>query len=572
MAPSAKDFPALCYSIIAAVAFSFCGLRLAMNPYVIQDDARQHVFWMHRLIDSHLFPNDLIADYFQAVAPLGYTSLYRFAAQVGVHPLLLNKILPLMLALAATVYCFKLCHQLFPVPLAAMLSTVLLNQNLWMVDDLSSGTPRAFFYPLFLAFLYYLLKEHWGCLAAIALQGLFYPQAVLISSGIVVLRLLTHQNNRLFLCGNLAMAVATLSFYAAKNLPFGPTITAQVAMQLPEFSATGRAAFFLDNPWSFWLVAPRSGFFPREWPYFLLMSFGCLLPILQRFPAQFPLVQVSPPVSRRQQRWQKQVKPYAPFPVPLSPFPQNIIGQILLASLAVYFLAHLWLFRLHLPSRYTHHSWRLVLALADGMVITIFVDSLSRWLAQRVQLPRRTCGTLLTGIAIAIVLIPTYLVQAYPYRLGYVQGNFPALYQFFQQQPKDITIASLTEEADFIPSFAQRSVLIAQEYAVPYHRGYYRQFRQRVIDTINAQYSQSVAELQDFTAKYEVDFWLLDQSAFSPEYLHSDPWLMQFQPATTSAVTTLEQGTPLLAQRHEECTVFENNNYRVLQAQCILEN
>jgi len=37
--------------------------------YVVQDDARQHVFWMHRFIEPQLFPEDLIADYFQTICP-----------------------------------------------------------------------------------------------------------------------------------------------------------------------------------------------------------------------------------------------------------------------------------------------------------------------------------------------------------------------------------------------------------------------------------------------------------------------------------------------------------------------
>ena len=52
----------------------------------MQDDARQHVFWMQRFIDSELFPHDLIADYFQSVAPTGYTTLYRIAAALGSIP------------------------------------------------------------------------------------------------------------------------------------------------------------------------------------------------------------------------------------------------------------------------------------------------------------------------------------------------------------------------------------------------------------------------------------------------------------------------------------------------------
>ena len=60
------------------------------GEYVVQDDARQHVFWMQRFRDPDLFPNDLIADYFQSVAPVGYTWFYKIAALLGINPLLLS--------------------------------------------------------------------------------------------------------------------------------------------------------------------------------------------------------------------------------------------------------------------------------------------------------------------------------------------------------------------------------------------------------------------------------------------------------------------------------------------------
>jgi len=53
---------------------------------MVQDDARQHVFWMQRFLDPALFPRDLIADYFQSVAPAGYTAIYQMMAGVGINP------------------------------------------------------------------------------------------------------------------------------------------------------------------------------------------------------------------------------------------------------------------------------------------------------------------------------------------------------------------------------------------------------------------------------------------------------------------------------------------------------
>src|SRR5918996_2798232 len=117
-------------SLIVAVGFALDGLRLAFQfPYTVHNDARQHVFWMQRFVDPDLFPADLIADYFQSVSPLGYTALYQLFATFGIDPCLLNKSLPLVLGVVTTIYCFKVCIQIVPVPFAGFLSALLLNQN-----------------------------------------------------------------------------------------------------------------------------------------------------------------------------------------------------------------------------------------------------------------------------------------------------------------------------------------------------------------------------------------------------------------------------------------------------------
>lgn len=178
-------------SMTLAVVCGILGLQQAFSSeYVVQDDARHHVFWMRRFFDPELFPNDIVTDYFQSISPLGYTAFYRMMAFVGIDPIFLSKLLPIVLGMIATGYCFALCLQLLPVPFAGFIATLLLNQNLWLKDDLASGTPRSFLYPLFLAFLYYLVKRAFvPCFIIIFLQGLFYPQHLLVYIGIFFLRL-----------------------------------------------------------------------------------------------------------------------------------------------------------------------------------------------------------------------------------------------------------------------------------------------------------------------------------------------------------------------------------------------
>ena len=534
-------------SIIAAILFSLSGLTLAFqSPYIIQDDARQHIFWMQQFNDRDLFVGDLIANYFQSVAPWGFTNLYKLISALGIDVVVFNKFSPLLISVVTTIYCFLVCWEILPIPFAGFISSLLLNQNLWMLDDLSSGTPRAFIYPLFLAFIYYLLRYNTLlCGSLIILQGLFYPQTVLISGGVLTIRWLGDRHKKIIYLVGLLTAVAILLIYAVKTSEFGDIVTLAQAKLLPEFRPGGRSAFFSDDPKEFWLLGRRSGFFPIEWQYSLMCAYGVSLFWLKRYPYRFPLIK----------KIDKKV---------------IILLQIFSAGLLLYCLAHLFLFKLHLPGRYSQHILRMIIALADGMAIAVIFNPVVRWLEGQFPHYRQLFKSFSLIILLGLLLYPTYAVQAYPHRLGYVKPQTVELYKFLQQQPKDSLIATLSREADFIPTLAKRSVLVSEEYAIPYHWEYYQQINQRIRDLIKAQYSTDTNTVRQFMQKYQVNFWLISKNAFTINYLKNNPWLMQFQPETSNAIEMIsKKKKPVLAQLSNRCQIFTEQNLVVIEADCL---
>ncbi len=544
-------------SLTFAAIYGGMVLQKAFNgDYVVQDDARQHVFWMQRFLDPELFPGDYIADYFQSVAPAGYTAVYRGMAALGIEPLLLSKLLPVALAIITTIYCFGLTLQLFPVPLAGFISSVLLNQSLWMKFDLVSATPRAFLYPLFVGFLYYLSRNQLiGSCLAVALLGLFYPQYVFIAAAMLALRLISWQFPRVSLSRNrqdylfsgigLAVAFAVMLPYALKTSEYGPVLTAAEAVTSPELWPGGRNPFYHENPFYFWLIGERSGILPALLPP--LIWVGIFLPWVRRFPSRFPLVlHLSPDFS--------------------------VFKNLIVASILMFLAAHALLFKLHLPSRYIDHSFRILFAGATGILIVILIDWALGSLASFSWQPQQVVAAGMTLIfTVALILYPNY-TPSFP-RTNYRPGPLPALYQFFQQQPKDSLIASLTGEANNLPTFAHRSILVGREYAIPYHRGYYQEFSQRMKDVIRAQYSQNSEWVQEVIKQYGIDFWLIEQSAFDQEYFARNPWLQQYQPEADQAVASLASGTlPWVAKAIARCTVFETGDFTVLQSRCMIND
>ncbi|MBH8561349.1 hypothetical protein I8748_04010 [Nostoc sp. CENA67] len=526
-------------SLAFAAFYGFLGLQKAFRgEYVAQDDAREYVFWMQQFVDPKLLPNDLIADYFQSITPLGFAAIYKLMACLGIQPLLLSKLLPILLGLIVTIYCFWLCLQIFPVPISGFITSLLLNQSLWFKSDLVSATPKAFIYPLLLAFLYYLLRESWLIICfIIILEGLLYPPLVLISLGILLMRL---RNNYFWLVTTFGLGFLVMLPYALASSEYGPVVTASQAWRMPEFWPGGRHPFFNNNPWWFWLVGQHSGILPPLMPP--LIWLGLFLPLVLRYSSHLQLVNLV----------NSKVK---------------ILPQIIIVSLTLFLAAHAFLLKLFFPTRYTIHSLRVVMAVAAGITLTVMLDNFLRVYQQK---PRVWQLALTLVLAVVLLLYPNFSGR-FP-TTDYRQSGESALYKFLQQQPKDSLIASLSDEADNIPTFAQRSILVGREYALPFHLGYYSPIRQRTSDLIVAQYSDNLTAAKQLIQKYKVNFWLVERTAFQPEYLTEKTWLQSFQPAFAEAVSSLSQGNvPALTKVTSRCSVLETERFIVLKAECVVK-
>ncbi|MGJ3253897.1 MAG: hypothetical protein ACFE0J_22600 [Elainellaceae cyanobacterium] len=526
------------------------------HAYIVQDDARQHVAWLQRFIEPHLFPDDWIANYFQTVAPWGYQSVYWIAAQFGVDPLMLAKILPIILAAIATVYVFQVTYLILPVPLSGLIATLIFNQHLWLNDDLVSATPRAFVYPLFAAFLYYLIRNSLvPCLMAIALQGLFFPQMMVLEVAILTVRLvrwpggsprLSIRADYALWGAGMAIALVIALMFALNLSEFGSAITADQMRTMPEYNVGGRNEYFGVTPFNF-IFNGASGIRIPVFPSIIWAGFG--LPFL--LTSRYPLARL---ITKH----------------------VEVLGQVLIASVGMFFLAHLLLLRLHFPSRYTYHSWRFVLAIAAGLVLTILLDGGYRWWQnkrQSHQLSRHDifCLALSGLIILTVTIVPAVPVLVFKFQ-GWIVGNYPTIYHYLAAQPTDTLVASLAPEGNNIPVFAKRSTLVGREFALPHHPRYYTVIQERAIALVNAQYSRDPSTIQQFVDKYGVDFFLMDTTAFTADYLLSHDWLVHssFQSVVFDAVNHLERGyIPVLAHLPQACAAVSTEQLVLVDATCV---
>ena len=137
----------------------------------------------------------------------------------------------------------------------------------------------------------------------------------------------------------------------------------------------------------------------------------------------------------------------------------------------MFVVAHLLLLKIHLPSRYTYHTLRFVLAIASAIVITILLDYAFVWLRNKeyFHLKDKIAISLVSLFALNVIIFPMIPHVFIHWFQNWRVGESPAIYQYLAQQPKDIMVASLSDDANNIPAFAHRSILVSEEFAFPYH-------------------------------------------------------------------------------------------------------
>ncbi len=553
--------------------------HVSIPDYIIQDDARQHVVWLQKFSDAELFPNDLLADYYLGIAPLGYKALYFLVAKIGIQPLVFAKILPIVLGLITTIYLFLFTFEIFPFPFGSFIVTLSFNQIIWPEDNLISATPRAFLYPILAAFLYYLsTKKIIPCVIVMLLQGIFYPQTLLVENSILFLNLFyfNRQNKlsltndkkkRILFFASILVTLIIAVLLQIKSPESQDFVSLANMKQMPEFNLYGRNEYFGHNAMFFWFEG-RSGinipFFPREaWIYNTLVIF---LPIMVWCSLVLPFLLIK--------------KIGITKLVTKNIF---ILRHILIGSFSLFFIAHLVFPKLYLPSRYTYHSSRFVIAIAFGIIVTTMIDLSYTWLKKRLENKqqnrlREKSLTGLISLFLAITIIFPFIFPAFiNWHRHWEIGTQKPIYQFLAQQPKDILIASITPETESLPAFTQRSILFGRELSIAYHPQYYNQIITRVTDLLNALYTDNYEEMTAVINKYDIDYLLLEDNTFSAEYLEksSKGWYVygSWQDTTKQIITELNQGkTPVLTKYIESCKVESSNSLYLLDTSCILEN
>ena len=483
-------WPEIMVALISGVVFVAAHFPALANPLIINDDARQQIYWMQQWQDPALFPGDFLTGYARAYVTWGVAGLYWLASW-WVPPLVFSKLLPGLLFVLLAVCLFKIGTNLQDRRLGwAMVACLWLMP--FFLDNLAGGLARAFAAPLLALFwLGWQARRPWVMGGALLLQALFIPYIFLVAATAMLLAWLLARLGRdtsppfPARAAHFVLLGLGAGLVLAMNLQFsadgyGPLVSAREMVNHPEFYAHGRYPMLPEASLLWEFISPWEFIPPfQEWgPVAGGLTLAGLLALLAAgfrrldWPA-----------------WRQALKP---------------AGYLGLSSLVLYFLARLFLLKLFVPDRYLLYTLNLFtcLFLALGLKTALQVERWPRYLAILVLVAMAGLGAWrLHGVG---------LKDYSAYR---------AVYAALAGTPKDVLIAGHPNLMDTIPTFAQRRAFATYELAHPWSRSYWAQLKPRLADLFKAYYAADPQEVVAFCRRYGIAFLIVDDRHFTPAFL-----------------------------------------------------
>ncbi len=522
---------------------------VVFRPLVIQDDARQFVFWMAEWRDETLFRGDLVADYWRSVSPWLYVVIFRAADFVGIDPITTVRILPVILFPASAYFSFRFCRAISDEPRLACMATLFLLSWLIVEDGVVSSTPRAFA-PLFLlVFLDGLARRSIVEITAglFCLAGI-YPHVALVAATVLCIifidfsgrpKLALTKANFVLLAAGAVAVIAGIAPFLFESSQFGPIVTPESAREFVTFGPDGRTSLFgrdgrIDFACGMRTIGIFDGCDGLSSPVFWLWTAGVSLA-----PALLFLRTLK--TGGR-----------SGSPIPLA---------VVLAAFAWFAIAIILAFRLHIPSRFVVRTVPMVSWLCLGLVIGTFFR---HW-------PKPgTRGERFATFAGTGILLALFAGLALPRTLAHFRiWQHPALAEAVASYPPGTLFAGFVEDTDFIPLLAERRVLFSVELAVAYHLGYYRQIDARMRDMVEAELTPDPAVLAGKLEQNAVDIYLVNKNRLAEPSIDKK-FAQQLGDFVPEQIARLGGAPTALSRLVPACSRGTFDGVEVLDAHCLI--
>lgn len=489
-------------ALCSTALFLFAHFHALSNPYVVNDDVRQQVYWMQQWRDPGLYPADLLTDYARRYVPWGVQGIYRAASEV-MSPLFFSKILTGLLFVFFALCLFRI-GMLIAGRQTAWCCVIVFWLMPFFLDNLSGGLSRAFAGPLLALFLLCRLERApWAMGVTLVLQALFIPYIAVLCATACVMAwgawILGRSPSPLFLSRPfhfmflLAAAVPVYCMNSGMDhAGFGPLATAADMAGHPEFGIHGR----------YWILPGPSVFrdlVVEPWEYIALFREGGTVAGI----VSVAIIVVALLSGAARAPWRSFEKVAAP------------VLYLALASLVLYVLARVFLLRLFIPSRYLMYTVNLFYCLG----FAVCLQGLWRRLAPR-------------GGPLPVVLVLVLVLVSSGLRLrGVAVFDYSAdaeLYRAVERTPKQALIAGHPATMDNVMTFGRRKVLASFELAHPWCKGYWARVKPRLEDTFKAYYAADAQTVIAFCARYGIDFLVVDERHYEPSFIAGRPFFAPF--------------------------------------------
>ena len=463
------------------------------DPYLVNDDVRQALYFLRRSADPELFPNDLLTRYAENYQPWGFLFLYRLFAPV-IDPILLGKLFGIALVGLTAGIVFRLVHGIAGLA-AASIAALLFLASPGYVAQLSGGTPRAFAPLLLFLFLDALARDRPGRAALwVVVQSLFYPVVFALST-------VTFAGTALRLRGGLpwrriglvALAAGLgTGFQLGKTVlssdpDFGPVVTRADMEGDPAYGPDGRFQV---------LPVPTVGKTLARVAAETLPPFTAFGRLCDEGGAQLAAMGLLLFIVLL--GWRRDA---ASLP--------TLIPSLATAGLLLYAVASLVMMHLFLPVRYLEHAFRAVFLLIAAL-------ALARGLGWILSQAARRAALLVVAGWIGIHIFDHRYTQLYD------RSEIRPVAEHLLGVPKNALVAAHPRVADDLPTFARRSVFVNYELAHPFLRAtYWNTMEARTRAMLDAYYADRPEEVGAFLRRHGITHLVVDRRHFQPARIRS---------------------------------------------------
>jgi len=511
---------------IAILAGLYQNYPALLSHYIVVNDARGNIFWLHNLIDSSLFTDDYLTDFSVHFQSMGMYYLFKFSSYI-INPFLLVKILPFIFIVINSILIYKIGMHVVN-PLTGLISCITFLFFPSHLDYFSIGSySNLFAWASVFAFIYIMIaKNKIHLIWLIPLISLFYPIVFLLAATCYSLWLITslfsddslHIKRRsiyIFLASMLISALVILPKYSVSNSQFGSSINHQTMLKSPALYKHGRNHIL---PHKSPIKAVHKIIRAPFYIFSLLLLFSILgRELIQKIPLEIWL--------------------YA------------------LSGILLYEVSYWVLLKFHFPYKYTRYGFEAALILVIGLGVGLVVEKIN--------------GHIKKAVAVLVFLCYGFYFYSSQLEPAYGMTDYSRkspLYDYITNNiPKNSLIAAPPYLADNIPLFSARRVLFSHELLAPWYTKHSVYISEAINNFYRAYFSKNKNTIKAFREKYKVDYIIVNKK----DFYRKNKWRFYVEPYNRGILKTRDKnkGHFLLRARLNKLSEFKFKSYYVINLQ-----